>query len=1092
MNEEEKYVMVKIEMIFFGKSPSAAVVKECTMRRKVQSIASFFIVICIIFGMSSGCTDKVDPTLSDRKESEAEATAQTETQTEKQTEVQTEIKETTVDETLPEETASVDSVPSGADEPVVSSVDYIGVPEKHQLMKETIFRKIPQDALMQKGMIVVNDVWVINGKLYIFGETDKNKGMLISCDPDFSNVKVADEWYLNGGSRVGCAVGGDEAVYLLKKTVHNAVSPDQYWTWQLIRREEGEPQWAMDVGCQWAESVHCVGNRVMVFARDGLWIYNADGELVKTDKFWEEQETRGAVQAVPLDENRMLLVFSGAYGNYLREINLETGEIVDYEWPFWWEPRYHCQTGYGYDVFITMNSAVVGYNLGDLTYTEVMDCTASGLESAYYNIFPLDDGRFFSVQSGLNVREMFVLEPESPENIENRIVVTMGGYYVADKVEGPGYGVLRETVDKFNANNDTYYLKLDDRFLVYSGREHWYEKKQKVLVEAIKRGDVPDILIWEDGTYSFAEGLENWLEDLYPWIDQDTELSQDDFYENMLKAYSIDGKLCQITPSLVIRSMAGRRSVIGDVQSWTIADLENLMSEYPVLVPGSDRPKDQYRDYDVTSKSSYLLTLIDLAGERFFDVSNGQCNFETEEFVRWLKLCGEETVKRVGQDLNVDSSDQKKLFGSQGVSWLSSFTYTEANYGEEIVFVGAPDEDGYGSVVSGILPVGIYTQSEMKEGAWEVIRFLLSEQYQKDIQWSLPIRKDCIEERAAEAEVSEDAPVIELIKTVNRKEFFNDEMKDIVRESSERYFAGEISAEVAAKLIQERMDRYLRSFEKETESGKQRVQTGKEGIVRRIPYGETVSVDLDSDGALEKLTVMTVEGAENIRRPIVLINGNVFDREYVERLTGELVNLDRTYFYLVDIDTKDAWIEIALFTQGENDCPETTFLRYHEGGLLSIGSVATGPPLIDSGEVKLMSSGDGRIVGKSRVDIVEKAWIIREWYLVNGQDGSGEFVEEPARFYTFYPIRDLDEYLVVTQELPAYSQMDKNSEVTVLPVGTQVVPYCIYPQTGWLRCSCIGRQEVWLKLDENGWLDPIGINEDSLSQYIEGLRVDES
>jgi hypothetical protein len=516
------------------------------------------------------------------------------------------------------------------------------------------------------------------------------------------------------------------------------------------------------------------------------------------------------------------------------------------------------------------------------------------------------------------------------------------------------------------------------------------------------------------------------------------------------------------------------------------------MSEYPVLVPGSDRPKDQYRDYDVTSKSSYLLTLIDLAGERFFDVSNGQCNFETEEFVRWLKLCGEETVKRVGQDPNVDSSDQKKLFGSQGVSWLSSFTYTEANYGEEIVFVGAPDEDGYGSIVSGILPAGIYTQSEMKEGAWEVIRFLLSEQYQKDIQWSLPIRKDCMEERAAEAEVSEDAPVIELIKTVNRKEFFNDEMKDIVRESSERYFAGEISAEVAAKLIQERMDRYLRSFEKETESGKQRVQTGKEGIVRRIPYGETVSVDLDSDGALEKLTVMTVEGAENIRRPIVLINGNVFDREYVERLTCELVNLDRTYFYLVDIDTKDAWIEIALFTQGENDHPETTFLRYHEGGLLSIGSVATGPPLIDSGEVKLMSSGDGRIVGKSRVDIVEKAWIIREWYLVNGQDGSGEFVEEPARFYTFYPIRDLDEYLVVTQELPAYSQMDKNSEVTVLPVGTQIVPYYIYPKTGWLYCSCIGRHEVWLKLDENGWIAPIGIKVDSLSQYIEGLRVDEA
>ena len=196
MNEEEKYVMVKTETIFFGKGPSAAVVKECKMRRNVQSIASFFIVICMIFGMLSGCTDKVDPTLSDRKESEAETAAQTEARTEEQTEVQTEIKETTVDETLPEETASVDSVPSGADEPVASSVDYTGVPEKHQLMKETIFRKIPQDALMQKGMIVVNDLWVINEKLYVSGETDRGMGMLISCNSDFSDVKVEEEWYL--------------------------------------------------------------------------------------------------------------------------------------------------------------------------------------------------------------------------------------------------------------------------------------------------------------------------------------------------------------------------------------------------------------------------------------------------------------------------------------------------------------------------------------------------------------------------------------------------------------------------------------------------------------------------------------------------------------------------------------------------------------------------------------------------------------------------------------------------------------------------------------------------------------------------------
>lgn len=1045
------------------------------MKRRFRQLTALLLILSMLLMMFSGCVASV------------EVGGQSESKT-----------ENALEETQPDE-KEVEILLTG-------NADYTGVPIKNQLNKDTIYTRELVRELGKRGLYRILKLWVTEEKFYIEGMTDNNWHGVISCNSDFSDVEILDRCDTSGGDDgYDFAVSDSGLIYMMHETQHNASNVDRYWTWTLGRREDNNYLWQIDLEAEWVYGLYCVGERAVVFAEDGLWIYNEEGELQKRFKPWEDAELGYSRGMCVLDENRMLLICGGEYGNYLREINLETGELVDYERPFWLESDYRCQKGYGYDVFITMESSIVGYNLGDRGYTEVMDCVGSGFSESYYSIFSLGDGHFLSTNSGNDRKSIvYLMEKAAPEAVGNRIVITIGGDYMVRKVEGPGYDQIQTAVETFNKNSDIYYIKIDDRYLDYGGIDVWREKKREALLEAVKNGTAPDIILWEDGDLSLTCGIEDFMEDLYLWIDRDAELSREDFLENLLEAYEVDGRLCRITPSVEIHTVAGRRSVVGDKEDWTIDDLEALLREYPELVPGYSGNEYYSRDNNASYKAHYLSRLIALAGEQFIDLEAERCSFDSEEFVRWLKLCGGETVERVEKAAETTGTEEPKtVFGTQTVKYLAGIQYIEHNYGDEVVYVGAPYGDGCGSYITGILPMGIYAESEVKEGAWEFVRYILSKEYQDGAQLSLSIRRDCMAERAEAAGLAADAPVMKLIETVNRDAFYTSEMRSIIQTESRKYFYGEVSAQEAAALIQAEMEKYLgfagadesvgtaehsQNGTGESVGTAVRSQTGAEGIVRRIQMGEAVITDLDGDGTTETLTVTMVKKSDGTCAPVIRLNGVYYGEEEVRAMTGGLINPDSDWYYLVDVDMKDAWVEIGLASAGEDEHPETAFLRYDDGEMFGIGKIASGPPLIDDGDIKLIVAGDGTIVGKTRKDIMEKTWIIQEWRMVNGADGSAALYEEADEWYYFYPMRSLEEYPTLVQDMTVYTQRDENSGTMVLPAGTRFSPFQYYPSGQWVKCSYVGGHGAWIKLAEDGTLMPMGISAENISEYIDGLN----
>ena len=94
-------------------------------------------------------------------------------------------------------------------------------------------------------------------------------------------------------------------------------------------------------------------------------------------------------------------------------------------------------------------------------------------------------------------------------------------------------------------------------------------------------GNMPDILsVAESIPYRqlAAKGL---LEDLYPYIDADEQLSRSDFFPNVLSAMELDGKLYAACAGFAVETAVGASSVVGDTPGWTYDDYYAALATMP-------------------------------------------------------------------------------------------------------------------------------------------------------------------------------------------------------------------------------------------------------------------------------------------------------------------------------------------------------------------------------------------------------------------------------------------------------------------------------------------------------------------------------
>lgn len=417
---------------------------------------------------------------------------------------------------------------------------------------------------------------------------------------------------------------------------------------------------------------------------------------------------------------------------------------------------------------------------------------------------------------------------------DGRIILT---YSVFDL--GPRQKSL---INSFNAQDEEYYIEIQD---FGKGHENDPMKAYEDFDLALVNGVAGDILQVDSSFYTKYLRLGAY-EDLNPYMEADEEFDKSDYWENIMTVCEVDGKLYYMPINFEVKAYFGRVSVWEGRENLTIDETIELLNSLP---------EGQELLFRMTRKE-FITEIMNTGADNFVDWESGECNFESEEFQDVLRVANNLPEEYVSDgnsvDLGVKLGSGEVLLAELVFSDYRIIQDYKAYMGEDIVMVNYPGSTNEGNVLM-LLSQNTYAinaDSLSKDGAWEFIKFVLSEEQQNAMeqgkfqsgQWYIPMNKAIfekqmqkwqtpnyiIDENGEKVEspytlfVSEDiqfeiyhatdedvalwTQVIENVTSVQENNYV---LTNIIMEEAGPYFDGQKSVDEVAEIIQGRISIYV-------------------------------------------------------------------------------------------------------------------------------------------------------------------------------------------------------------------------------------------------------------------------------------------
>lgn len=348
----------------------------------------------------------------------------------------------------------------------------------------------------------------------------------------------------------------------------------------------------------------------------------------------------------------------------------------------------------------------------------------------------------------------------------------------------------------------------------------YYDDKSDFSVAAsrmnaeLATGDSVDLYYLENAMDVMSLVNVGLLADLYPLMQADESFHPDEFYENIFQAMELNGGLYEMPAGFQIGAMMGPQTLLGDRNGWTIPDYSAFaaqQSDPETLLPKS-------RSYMLPCMTSYAMF-------DYIDLNNDSCSFDSASFVKWLEFIGSfpEYVD--------DSIASEAQLRAGWFSGMYEYIQRREEFGDVLQFTGFPCDSAPGPCIETMTSFGISAQTEKTELCWELIKLMLSQEYQEQVvaYGAFPMRKSVFERQLSasmlppeeeNALVSSDSllgPLSKdetdrlrrLVEALSIVRFRYADVTDIIEEEAEGYFQGGKTAEDTAKVIQSRVEIYL-------------------------------------------------------------------------------------------------------------------------------------------------------------------------------------------------------------------------------------------------------------------------------------------
>ena len=272
------------------------------------------------------------------------------------------------------------------------------------------------------------------------------------------------------------------------------------------------------------------------------------------------------------------------------------------------------------------------------------------------------------------------------------------------------------------------------------------------LITELSLGQVPDIMELhrlgdgQDTAYAYDSykarpeneywmpyrqlAQKEYLEDLWPYIENDPDLGLDGVLMPPLKAAEVNGGLYLIFQDVSVTTMIAPEHVTGDRWGWT---LDELMEAYSTMPEGSTIMRFNLNRRDVFSM--LCAPLLD----QYVDMKTGKTFFDSQGFrdmVTFLDTFPEEFKTTLSPD-GVEAELVERMLGgkqlleSRTIAAMWYLPTVEANFGAPAAFAGYPTADGslgsYFNLHGSKLAMSSACQN--KEAAWEFMRQILTKKY---------------------------------------------------------------------------------------------------------------------------------------------------------------------------------------------------------------------------------------------------------------------------------------------------------------------------------------------------------------------------
>lgn len=381
-------------------------------------------------------------------------------------------------------------------------------------------------------------------------------------------------------------------------------------------------------------------------------------------------------------------------------------------------------------------------------------------------------------------------------------------------------------ISAFNESQNQYYVELVD----YSQDGSVSRSAARTRLNAeLASGEGPDLLyLWNLQMDVAVYGSKGFLVDLYPYIDQDDKVSREDLVESLLQAYEVDGHLYGAISGFSVITMFGSNSELEQIDDWSFQALKDLAAETGGARKLFSTPQ---------SKMGFLESIFTLSLNDLVNLETNTAKFDEQYYKELLEFCNE-----LDESPDYASTQESAVLSLYVLNSFLELQYYKSIYSNDITFIGFPTTTGTGHCFTNITDqFAINANSTHKDGAWEFIKLLLSEEYQDALYGNtmglgFPTNRNSLNRLAAistgqwqpddadttiifqgampdytyrpatEAEVTQ---MLDLIDQTEKISYAQSDILDIVEEEALTFFSGEKSVEEIQAITQKRVNVYL-------------------------------------------------------------------------------------------------------------------------------------------------------------------------------------------------------------------------------------------------------------------------------------------